>query len=226
MIELYAIDKSKLIELCGLFPKSASKLQTYSIDQIKNLSEVRQRKEHLHPANYISHFYRKNQIFLDRKVDVNSDLAIQVEVLTQDQHLTQIERIVSLIGERIDIVQSTIDQKINQLIWKVISRQQRKIRNLEHKVRAMLQQTNSDKDSFVTSDMVSLTKSPSSLVMKRRSKKLRSNAEGLLKQFQQSSEQHLKEPERHGTSMIKVIGIINDGFDKEGEQSNHVGDDQ
>ena len=75
---LYSIDRDTLLDLCYLFPKAAKKLQEYSIKQVVHLSETRQKKQHLHHGNFVKLFYRKNELFLDQKAKVESDLAIDI----------------------------------------------------------------------------------------------------------------------------------------------------
>ena len=77
-INMYSLERETFLDLCEQFPKAAALMQEYCIRQLENLSRIRQKKEHLHHGNYKNHFYRKNQIFMERKADVNSDLAIKV----------------------------------------------------------------------------------------------------------------------------------------------------
>ena len=67
MIELMSISREVLLELCDLYPRSQAIIQEHCIRQVQRLSKIRARKEHLHRGNYCDHFYRKSQVFLDRK---------------------------------------------------------------------------------------------------------------------------------------------------------------
>ena len=82
-VELMAIDRESLLQLCRVFPKSAALLQARSIEDMRRLSDARQRKEHLHPANFCHFYYRERQINLDRKAA--EDLSLEIESLTVDQ---------------------------------------------------------------------------------------------------------------------------------------------
>ena len=71
----------------------------------------------MHHGNYKSHFYRKNQIFMERKADVNSDLAIKVQMLNEEQMQTEIERMLNLIAGLIDKIEDEVCQNMKRLFF-------------------------------------------------------------------------------------------------------------
>ena len=46
-----------------------------------HLNKIRQTKKHLHKGNYINHYYRKHQKFLERKADIESEFEIDIQKL-------------------------------------------------------------------------------------------------------------------------------------------------
>lgn len=73
---LYSLEKDSFKKLCETFPKSTALIQELSIDQIKHLNEVRQRKMHLHAGNDVNHYYRKSQMFLEKRAPLHKDFDI------------------------------------------------------------------------------------------------------------------------------------------------------
>lgn len=113
-IDLYSLDKEAFLKLCELFPRSAKCLQQYCIAQSEHLSQVRQRMQHLHHANFVKKFYRKNQIFLDRKADVASGLALEIKRFTADQCQSEIDKIVAGIESQVDAIEADIYRSLHQ----------------------------------------------------------------------------------------------------------------
>ena len=58
-IELLSLSGKKLRQLCDTFPKTGKVLQDYAIEQMRHLDAIRRKKEHLHPGNYDTYYYRK-----------------------------------------------------------------------------------------------------------------------------------------------------------------------
>lgn len=106
------------MNLCEQFPKAAAKMQDYCIKQLEHLSKIRQRKEHLHHGNYVNHYYRKNQIFMETKADVNSDMAIKVQMLNEEQMQSEIDRMLNLIAGFIDTIEEEVCENMKQLMLK------------------------------------------------------------------------------------------------------------
>lgn len=73
---LYTLEKEQLIELCATFPKTADLLQEYCLEQMVHLNETRQQKLHLHSGNQVNHFYRKNQVFMEKRAKIDDDFGI------------------------------------------------------------------------------------------------------------------------------------------------------
>ena len=86
----------------------------------------------MHKANFTEQFYRKGQVFLDTKANVGETMALNVEVLTKDQRLSEVEKIVNMISGKVDGIEADMYQSMQQLVWKNHSYQARRMRNLEH----------------------------------------------------------------------------------------------
>ena len=50
-----------------------------------HLSQQRAKKLHLHQGNYVDHYYRKNQMFLEERAPVHTELDIDVQHFTMKQ---------------------------------------------------------------------------------------------------------------------------------------------
>ena len=73
---MYSLEKSSFKHLCETFPKSTALIQELAIDQIKHLNNVRRQKMHLHAGNDANHYYRKTQMFLERRAPLHKDFDI------------------------------------------------------------------------------------------------------------------------------------------------------
>ena len=51
-IELLSISGEDFLDHCKSHPKSAQLIKKRCVDHLEHLSQIRSRKEHLHPANY------------------------------------------------------------------------------------------------------------------------------------------------------------------------------
>ena len=51
LIELMSISQDLFLQACSQFPDSSNLIQIYSIRQVKYLSKIRERREHLNPSN-------------------------------------------------------------------------------------------------------------------------------------------------------------------------------
>ena len=101
-IELMSLTREHLDDLMDLFPKAADSLKDYCVRQLLHLSEVRQKKEHLHLGNYSNHFYRKKQIIIENRAKVDTDMAIEVEELNAEGMRSLIEQKIIEISEQVD----------------------------------------------------------------------------------------------------------------------------
>ena len=97
-----------MLKLCDLFPKTAAVLQNYAIQQLRHLDEVRRRKEHLHPSNYVNQSYRKKEMFFDRKANVDTPMGIDVQSLTNLQKQDAIERHVNQVCGKVEEIEDSI----------------------------------------------------------------------------------------------------------------------
>ena len=53
--ELMSMMREQFLEACSLYPKSAKLLQDLAIEQVEFLSEVRNKRDHLHPGNDVNY---------------------------------------------------------------------------------------------------------------------------------------------------------------------------
>ena len=125
MVELYSIDRERLLELYDLYPRASEKMQTYAIEQMNFLFYTRQKKHHLHSGNFKRATYRKNQLFLERKINEDDDLAVEIHLLRSDQVATEIDSTIESIYSAVADLESTIFTQMEQLIWKQLSSKKR-----------------------------------------------------------------------------------------------------
>lgn len=86
LIELFVIGKDDFVQLCDMFPDTAHLLQTHCLNQMKFLSKIRQKKDHLHVGNFVEKVvYRKKQLFMEHRLDEKTDLSIKIHEQTKGQ---------------------------------------------------------------------------------------------------------------------------------------------
>lgn len=124
-VELYAVTKEEFLDLCDLFPRTAALLQQYCVEQVEHLSMTRQMKRHLHAGNAAKHYYRKNQLFMERRADMDSDLSIKVEVFSKEMQQADIERKIRLIDDIFGKLERKIYQQMQLLFWQTINERRR-----------------------------------------------------------------------------------------------------
>ena len=78
-IELYSLEEEVFTKLCDAYPKAKFRMQAYCLEQIRHLSETRQKKQHVHSGNEKQHRFRKNQINLEKRIDVTADLGFEFQ---------------------------------------------------------------------------------------------------------------------------------------------------
>ena len=128
-IELMSISRDECLELFDLYPESAQKLKEYSVQQLEHVSEVRAKKEHLHMGNYKSHYYRKEQILMEQRADVNSDMKLEVAQMNTDDMLQQkIEDIVIRLNDEVEALSDEIKVGYQRLLYKIASRKKRNVK--------------------------------------------------------------------------------------------------
>ena len=88
--------------------------------QIDRLSEVRSRKKHLNPANFIVKSWRKSPIHFEKKA-TKRDLRIQVKRMTKCQTeravielVSKFDSVIEAIASRIDVKRKEINERIRK----------------------------------------------------------------------------------------------------------------